>query len=394
MKFSIGNAPIRLPGAFDVTKKLKVMTVVGTRPEIIRLSRIIAKLDQYCDHRLVHTGQNYDYELNGIFFDDLGIRAPDIFLEAAGTTGAETIGQVIIAVDKVLADEKPDALLVLGDTNSCTAVIPAKRRKIPTFHMEAGNRCFDQRVPEEINRRIVDHTADINLTYSDIAREYLLREGLPPDMIIKTGSPMFEVLTHYRSRILESDVLTRLSLEEDSYFLLSAHREENIEPDVSFTRLVDSIRVLVERFGLPIIVSTHPRTLKRIKAAGICFDDRVRLLKPLGFCDYNRLQLSARAVLSDSGTINEEASILNFPALNIRDAHERPEGMEEAAAMMVALSPERILQGLAILTNQPRGEERLIRLVNDYSMPNVSDKVVRILHSYVDYVNRVVWKKY
>lgn len=377
-----------------MTKKLKVMTVVGTRPEIIRLSRVLAKLDRYCDHRLVHTGQNYDYELNGIFFDDLGIRAPDIFLEAAGTTGAETIGQVIIAVDKVLADETPDAVLVLGDTNSCTAVIPAKRRKIPTFHMEAGNRCFDQRVPEEINRRIVDHTADINLTYSDIAREYLLREGLPPDMIIKTGSPMFEVLTHYRSRILKSDVLSRLGLEEGNYFLLSAHREENIEPDASFARLVDSIHALAESFALPIIVSTHPRTQKRIDAAGVIFGDQVRLLKPLGFCDYNRLQLSARAVLSDSGTINEEASILNFPALNIRDAHERPEGMEEAAAMMVGLSPVRIMQGLAVLANQPRGEDRLIRLVGDYSMPNVSDKIVRILHSYVDYVNRVTWKKY
>ncbi len=377
-----------------MTKKLKVMTVVGTRPEIIRLSRVLAKLDNYCDHRLVHTGQNYDYELNGIFFDDLGIRPPDIFLEAAGATGAETIGQVIIAVDKVLANERPDALLVLGDTNSCTAVIPAKRRKIPTFHMEAGNRCFDQRVPEEINRRIVDHTADINLTYSDIAREYLLREGLPPDMIIKTGSPMFEVLTHYRSRILESDVLNRLGLEEGNYFVLSAHREENIEPDASFARLVASIHALADSFALPIIVSTHPRTQKRIDAAGISFGDKVRLLKPLGFCDYNRLQLSARAVLSDSGTINEEASILNFPALNIRDAHERPEGMEEAAAMMVGLSPERIMQGLAVLADQPRGADRLMRLVGDYSMPNVSDKVVRILHSYVDYVNRVVWKHY
>lgn len=375
-------------------KKLKVMTVVGTRPEIIRLSRVLARLDQYCDHVLVHTGQNYDYELNGIFFDDLGIRKPDHFLEAAGASGAETIGRVIISVDKLLETERPDALLVLGDTNSCTAVIPAKRRKIPTFHMEAGNRCFDQRVPEEINRRIVDHTADINLTYSDIAREYLLREGLPPDFVIKTGSPMFEVLTHYRPKIDASDVLARLGLAEGEFFLVSAHREENIEPDTSFTRLVETLNALVDTFGLPVIVSTHPRTQKRIDAAGVAFGDKVRLLKPLGFSDYNRLQIAARAVLSDSGTINEEASILNFPALNIREAHERPEGMEEAAAMLVGLSPERVMQGLQVLADQPRGSERLIRQVQDYSMPNVSDKVVRILHSYVDYVNRIVWKKY
>lgn len=374
--------------------RLKVMTVVGTRPEIIRLSRVLAKLDRHCDHSLVHTGQNYDYELNGIFFDDLGIRKPDHFLEAAGASGAETIGRVIIAVDKLLEQEKPDALLVLGDTNSCTAVIPAKRRKIPTFHMEAGNRCFDQRVPEEINRRIVDHTADINMTYSDIAREYLLREGLPPDLVIKTGSPMFEVLTHYRPKIEVSDVLDRLGLAPDGYFLVSAHREENIEPEASFARLVETLNAVVAKFGLPVIVSTHPRTQKRIDAAGVRFGDQVRLLKPLGFSDYNHLQMAARAVLSDSGTINEEASILNFPALNIREAHERPEGMEEAAAMMVGLSPERVMQGLDILADQPRGAERLIRLVGDYSMPNVSDKVVRILHSYVDYVNRVVWKKY
>ncbi len=375
-------------------KKLKVMTVVGTRPEIIRLSRVLAKLDQYCDHVLVHTGQNYDYELNGIFFDDLGIRKPDHFLEAAGASGAETIGRVIISVDKLLETEKPDALLVLGDTNSCTAVIPAKRRKIPTFHMEAGNRCFDQRVPEEINRRIVDHTADINLTYSDIAREYLLREGLPPDFVIKTGSPMFEVLSHYRAKIDASDVLSRLGLSQGEFFLVSAHREENIEPDVSFSRLVATLNALVDTFGLPVIVSTHPRTQKRIDAAGVNFGDQVRLLKPLGFSDYNRLQIAARAVLSDSGTINEEASILNFPALNIREAHERPEGMEEAVAMLVGLSPERVMQGLHVLADQPCGSERLIRQVEDYSMPNVSDKVVRILHSYVDYVNRIVWKKY
>lgn len=374
--------------------KLKVMTVVGTRPEIIRLSRVLAKLDQYCDHQLVHTGQNYDYELNGVFFDDLGIRKPDHFLEAAGASGAETIGRVIIAVDKLLESERPDALLVLGDTNSCTAVIPAKRRKIPTFHMEAGNRCFDQRVPEEINRRIVDHTADINLTYSDIAREYLLAEGLPPDLIIKTGSPMFEVLNHYRAKIDQSNVLDRLGLQRGGFFLVSAHREENIEPDASFSRLIAVLNGLVDHYGLPVIVSTHPRTQKRIDAAGVRFGDQVRLLKPLGFSDYNHLQLSAKAVLSDSGTINEEASILNFPALNIREAHERPEGMEEGAAMMVGLSLDRVMQALDLLSDQPRCPDRLIRLVGDYSMPNVSDKVLRILHSYVDYVNRVVWKKY
>lgn len=373
---------------------LRVMTVVGTRPEIIRLSRVISNLDKYCDHILVHTGQNYDYELNGIFFDELGLRKPDYFLEAAGASGAQTIGQVIIGVDRLLEELKPDALLVLGDTNSCTAVIPAKRRKIPTFHMEAGNRCFDQRVPEEINRRIVDHTADINLTYSNIAREYLLREGLPPDLVIKTGSPMFEVLSHYRSGIERSDVLDRLGLSEGGYFLVSAHREENIEPEGSFHKLVAMLNALVEAFDMPVIISTHPRTQKRIDAAGISFSRRIRLLKPLGFLDYNRLQMSARAVLSDSGTINEEASILNFPALNIREAHERPEGMEEAVVMMVGLSTERILQSLALLADQPRASERLVRLVADYSMPNVSDKVVRIIHSYVDYVNRVVWKKY
>lgn len=374
--------------------KLRVMTVVGTRPEIIRLSRVVSKLDNYCDHILVHTGQNYDYELNGIFFDELGLRKPDHFLEAAGASGAQTIGHVIIGVDRLLEELKPDALLVLGDTNSCTAVIPAKRRKIPTFHMEAGNRCFDQRVPEEINRRIVDHTADINLTYSDIAREYLLREGLPPDLVIKTGSPMFEVLSHYRSGIEGSDVLNRLGLLEGGYFLISAHREENIEPEGSFHNLVEMLNALVAAFDIPVIISTHPRTQKRIDAAGINFSRQIRLLKPLGFLDYNRLQMSARAVLSDSGTINEEASILNFPALNIREAHERPEGMEEAAVMMVGLSTERIVQSLTLLADQPRASERLVRVVADYSMPNVSDKVVRIIHSYVDYVNRVVWKKY
>jgi UDP-N-acetyl-L-fucosamine synthase len=374
--------------------KLKVMTVVGTRPEIIRLSRVLEKLDSYCDHILVHTGQNYDYELNEIFFEDLGIRRPDHFLNAAGLSGAETIGRVIIAVDQLLETIAPEALLVLGDTNSCTAVIPAKRRKIPTFHMEAGNRCFDQRVPEEINRRIVDHTSDVNMTYSAIAREYLLNEGLPPDLVIKTGSPMFEVISHYRDRIEQSDVLSRLELEEGQFFLVSAHREENIDSDGNFDRLVAALNGVAETYRLPIIVSTHPRTQKRVDAKQVEFNPLIRLLKPLSFTDYNKLQISARAVLSDSGTINEEASILNFPALNIREAHERPEGMEEAVAMMVGLSHDRILQGLSILESQPRGEDRMIRLVSDYSMPNVSEKVVRIIHSYVDYVNRVVWKKY
>jgi UDP-N-acetyl-L-fucosamine synthase len=374
-------------------KKLKVLTVVGTRPEIIRLSRVIAALDQHCDHVLVHTGQNHDYELNEVFFAELGIRKPDYFLGAAGVNASETIGKVIIAVDQVLAAESPEALLVLGDTNSCLAVIPAKRRKIPTFHMEAGNRCFDMRVPEEINRRIVDHTADINLTYSAIAREYLLREGLPADRIIRTGSPMQEVLSHYRSGIEASDVLERLALGVGRFFLVSAHREENIEPDDSFMKLVDMLNTVATVFDLPIIVSTHPRTRKRIDNAGVDLAGNVRLLKPLGFLDYNKLQLSAKATLSDSGTINEESSILNFPALNIREAHERPEGMEEAAVMMVGLESERVLQGLAILESQARGETRTIRQVQDYSMPNVSGKVVRIIHSYTDYVNRVVWRK-
>jgi len=375
-------------------KKLKVMTVVGTRPEIIRLSRVLARLDEHCEHVLVHTGQNYDYELNQIFFDDLGIRKPDHFLNAAGGSAAQTIGNIIIAVDAVLADVAPDALLVLGDTNSCMAVLPAKRRKVPVFHMEAGNRCFDQRVPEEINRRIVDHTADINLTYSSIAREYLLREGLPPDMVIKTGSPMAEVLAHYRPRIDASSVLGRLGLAEGQFFVVSAHREENIDSDLNFGKLVQVLNTVAEQYGLPVIVSTHPRTQKRVDALGAQFHAKVQLLKPLGFTDYNRLQLSARAVLSDSGTINEESSILNFPALNLREAHERPEGMEEAAVMMVGLEVDRVLQGLAILEGQPRGETRLLRQVADYSMPNVSDKVLRIIHSYTDYVNRVVWKKY
>ena len=374
-------------------KKLKVMTVVGTRPEIIRLSRVMARLDAHCEHVLVHTGQNYDYELNQVFFDDLAVRKPAHFLAAAGSSAMHTIGNIIIEVDKVLEQEQPDAMLVLGDTNSCLAVLPAKRRKIPVFHMEAGNRCFDQRVPEEINRRIVDHTADINLTYSSIAREYLLREGLPPDMVIKTGSPMFEVLTHYRERIEASDVLQRLQLEAEGYFVVSAHREENIDSDRAFTKLVTVLNAVAQTQGLPLIVSTHPRTYKRITTLGVGFHPLVRLLKPLGFLDYVKLQLSARAVLSDSGTINEESSILNFPALNLREAHERPEGMEEAAVMMVGLEVERVLQGLVILQEQPRGDARLLRRVADYSMPNVSDKVLRIIHSYTDYVRRVVWRE-
>lgn len=375
-------------------KKLKVMTVVGTRPEVIRLSRVIAALDQHCEHILVHTGQNYDYELNQIFFDDLGIRKPDQILSVAGSSGAETIGNVIIAVDQVLAQVQPEALLILGDTNSCMAALPAKRRKIPTFHMEAGNRCFDMRVPEEINRRIVDHTADINLTYSSIARDYLLREGLPADMIIKTGSPMFEVLSHYRAGIESSDVVDRLALQAGGFFLVSAHREENVDSDTSFLKLVDILNTVAEYYALPVIVSTHPRTQKRVETLCVKFHPNVRLLKPLGFKDFNKLQTQARAVLSDSGTINEESSILNFPALNLREAHERPEGMEEAAVMMVGLETERVLQGLEILASQGRGIERSLRLVADYSMPNVADKVVRIIHSYTDYVNRVVWKKY
>jgi len=375
-------------------KKMKVMTVVGTRPEIIRLSRVMAKLDKYCDHILVHTGQNYDYELNEVFFNDMDLSKPDHFLNAAGSNGAETIGKIIIAVDEVLAKVKPDVLLVLGDTNSCMAVIPAKRRKIPIFHMEAGNRCFDQRVPEEINRRIVDHTADINLTYSSIAREYLLREGLSPDMVIKTGSPMNEVLHHYRDGINASDVLNQLNLKKEEFFLVSAHREENIESDTNYIKLVDVLNSIAGNYNMPVIVSTHPRMQNRIDRSETHFHDKVRLLKPLGFKDYNKLQISAKVVLSDSGTINEESSILNFPALNIREVHERPEGMEEAAVMMVGHEIDRVMQALNVIDKQDRGDSRLLRQVSDYSMPNVSDKVVRIIHSYADYVNRVVWKKY
>ena len=375
-------------------RRLKVMTVVGTRPEIIRLSRVIPKLDAHADHVLVHTGQNYDYELNEVFFRDLGLRAPDHFLDAAGASAAETIGRVIMATDKVLAEVQPDAMLILGDTNSCLAVIPAKRRRVPVFHMEAGNRCFDDRVPEEINRRIVDHTADINLPYSALARDYLLAEGLPPDRVIKTGSPMFEVLTHHRVAIAASRALAAMEVAPNDYFLVSAHREENVDAEPQLRRLAGSLNAIAAHYGLPILVSTHPRTRARIEQFGLAFDPLVRLLKPFGFLDYNALQMHAHAVLSDSGTISEESSILNFPALNIREAHERPEAMEEAAVMMTGLGEERILQGLAILESQPRGDDRLIRLPADYAAPNVSDKVLRIILSYTDYVRRTVWKEY
>ncbi|WP_368894039.1 non-hydrolyzing UDP-N-acetylglucosamine 2-epimerase [Kluyvera ascorbata] len=375
-------------------KKMKIISVVGTRPEIIRLSRVLAKLDQHCEHVLVHTGQNYDFELNEVFFNDLGVRKPDYFLNAAGKNAAETIGQVIIKVDEVLERESPEAMLVLGDTNSCISAIPAKRRKIPIFHMEAGNRCFDQRVPEETNRRIVDHTADINMTYSDIAREYLLAEGIPADRIIKTGSPMFEVLTHYMPQIDASDILTKLNLKTGNFFVVSAHREENVDSPRQLIKLANILNVIAEKYNLPVIISTHPRTRNRIDSQGINFHSNIQLLKPLGFHDYNHLQKNAWAVLSDSGTITEESSIMNFPALNIREAHERPEGFEEASVMMVGLESDRVLQALDILSTQPRGETRLLRPVQDYSMPNVSDKVVRIIHSYTDYIKRVVWKEY
>jgi UDP-N-acetylglucosamine 2-epimerase (non-hydrolysing) len=373
-------------------KKLKIVTVVGTRPEIIRLSRVIARLDACCEHVLVHTGQNYDFELNQIFFEDLDVRKPDHFLNSAGNTPAQTIANVIAGADRVMATAKPDAMLVLGDTNSCLAVISAKRRRIPIFHMEAGNRSFDQRVPEEINRRIVDHTADVNLTYSSISREYLLREGLPPDLVIKTGSPMFEVIQHYRARIQASDVLQRLELGEGRFFVVSAHREENIDTEAAFVRLVGILNTVAEEYGLPVVVSTHPRTRKRIDEKGITFHSNIRLLKPLGFTDYVKLQITARAVLSDSGTISEESSILNFPALNLREVHERPEAMEEASVMMVGLNVERVRQGLAILNGQARGDRRDLRLVEDYGAANVSEKVARIIHSYTDYVRRVVWR--
>lgn len=376
-------------------KKLKVMTVVGTRPEIIRLARVLTALDnsEAVEHVIVHTGQNYDYELNQIFFEDLGLRKPDYFLEAAGKTATETVGNILIKIDPLLEELKPDAFLVLGDTNSCLCAIPAKKRQIPIFHMEAGNRCFDQRVPEETNRKIVDHTADVNLTYSDIAREYLLREGLPADRIIKTGSPMFEVLNHYLPEIEKSDVLSRLNLEEGKYFVISSHREENINSEKNFRGLMESLNTIAEKFGYPIIVSTHPRTRNMIDKMKLEVRAEIQFLKPLGFLDYNALQMRSYAVLSDSGTISEESSILNFRALNIREAHERPEAMEEASVMMVGLSPERILQGLVQLQQQKTGEERNYRRVADYSMPNVSEKVVRIILSYTDYINRVVWSK-
>lgn len=372
---------------------LKVMTIVGTRPEIIRLSRIIEKFDANFEHTLVHTGQNYDYELNEIFFSQLGIRGPDHFLEAAGKTAAETIGKVIITADEVLGKYDPDALLILGDTNSCLAAISAKRRKIPIFHMEAGNRCFDFRVPEEINRRIVDHVSDINLTYSRIARDYLLREGLPPDQVIRTGSPMREVLEHYRRDIEVSNIVAELSLADQNYFVVSVHREENVDAPGMLEKCLRVLNALAEKYGLPVIVSTHPRTRQRIDALGAKCDERVRFMKPFGFLDYVRLQMSARAVLSDSGTITEESSILNFPALNLREVHERPEGFEEGSVMMVGLHVDTILQGLKILESQPRGNERLLQMAVDYEPDNVSDKVLRIVLSYTDFVNRRVWGK-
>ncbi|EFP2428326.1 UDP-N-acetylglucosamine 2-epimerase (non-hydrolyzing) [Escherichia coli] len=374
-------------------QKLKVMTIVGTRPEIIRLSRIIAKLDAYCEHTLVHTGQNYDYELNQIFFDDLGIRTPDVFLECAGSSAAETMAQVISKSEDVFVKFQPDALLILGDTNSALAAITAKRNKIPIFHMEAGNRCFDLRVPEEINRKIVDHIADVNMPYSDIAREYLIREGLRPDLIIKTGSPMDEVLTYYHGKIRASVIVQHLSLTANEYFLVSVHREENVDSDKNIHSYVQVLNELAEKYKYPIIVSTHPRTRKKIEALNLQFHPLVNLLKPLGFSDYVRLQMDAKVVLSDSGTITEESSILNFPALNIREAQERPEGFEEGVAMFTGMSIDRILQAINILESQPRGTTRLINKVSDYVAPNVSDKVLRIILSYTDYVNRVIWRK-
>ena len=373
---------------------LKVMTIVGTRPEIIRLSRTIAKLDEYCEHTLVHTGQNYDYELNEVFFTDLGIRKPDVFLEAAGANAAETIGQVIITADKAMAEHQPDALLLLGDTNSSLAAIPAKRRKIPIFHMEAGNRCFDFRVPEEINRRIVDHTSDINLTYSEIARDYLLREGLPPDQVIKTGSPMREVLDHYAKDIASSDIIATLGLTPNQYFLVSSHREENVDSPERLLKIVGILNDLATRYDSPIIFSTHPRTRKRLKELGVDTNPLILFLRPFGFFDYIKLQTEARCVLSDSGTITEESSILNFPALNMREVHERPEGFEEASVIMVGLSSELINQSLIVLAAQPRGQSRLLRIVDDYAPQNVSDKILRIILSYTDFVNRKVWQKH
>ena len=376
-----------------MAERMKVMTIVGTRPEIIRLARVIDRLDRHCEHVLVHSGQNYDHELNQVFFDELGIRKPDVFLEAAGNSAAETIGNVIVAADRVIVEHAPEALLILGDTNSGLAAIAAKRRKVPIFHMEAGNRCFDFRVPEEINRRIVDHVSDINLTYSQIGRDYLLREGLPPDQVICTGSPMREVIEHYRAGIEASDVLNRLGLAPGAFFLVSAHREENVDESARLAKLIEVLETLAGRFGQPVIVSTHPRTRKRLEATGLTASPLVRLLKPFGFLDYVKLQTQARCVLSDSGTLTEESSILNFPALNLREVHERPEGFEEAAVMMVGLSAERVLQALPIVEAQPRGSERLLRLVDDYAPANVSDKVLRIILSYTDFVNRRVWRR-
>ena len=377
-------------------KRLKVMSVVGTRPEIIRLSCVLKKLDESpaIEHILVHTGQNYDYELNEVFFEDLNLRKPDFFLNAAGENATSTAGQILININPVLDQINPDAFLVLGDTNSCLCAIAAKKKHIPVFHMEAGNRCFDQRVPEETNRKIVDHISDINLTYSDIAREYLLSEGLRPDRVIKTGSPMFEVLTTYASKIEKSEILSKLSLKKYKYFVVSAHREENINSEYNFLNLIASLNTIAEKYDMPIIVSTHPRTRKMIERMSVQFDSRINLMKPMGLSDYLSLQVNAKAVLSDSGTISEESSILNFPALNIREAHERPEAMEEASVMMVGLNTERILQGLAQLESQKCGYERNFRQVSDYSMPNVSDKVVRVIISYVDYIRRVVWCEY
>jgi UDP-N-acetylglucosamine 2-epimerase (non-hydrolysing) len=374
-------------------KKMKVVTVVGTRPEIIRLSRIIDKLDTHCEHILAHTGQNYDYELNQIFFEDMGIRAPDVFLECAGGSAAETIAQVISKSDQLFEEHEPEALLILGDTNSALSAISAKRRKIPIFHMEAGNRCFDMRVPEEINRKIVDHISDINMPYSSIAREYLLREGLRPEFIIKTGSPMDEVLAHYKTKISESNVLNRLELKSEQFFVVSVHREENVDSPSNISKYVNVLNTLAEKYGLPIIVSTHPRTKNKIDSLNLQFHPLVRLLKPLGFSDYVKLQSESKAVLSDSGTITEESSILNFPAINIREAHERPEGFEEASVMFTGMEIDRILQALDILETQSRGNERLINVVDDYIAPNMSDKVLRIITSYTDYVNKFVWKK-
>lgn len=392
-KKNMNNTPIT--SHQSPINKLKLVTVVGTRPEIIRLSRVMAKMDESpaIEHIIVHTGQNYDYELNQIFFDDLGIRKPDYFLNAAGTTATETVGQILIKIDALLADLKPGAFMVLGDTNSCLCAIPAKKRHIPIFHMEAGNRCFDQRVPEETNRKIVDHIADINLTYSDIAREYLLREGLPADRIIKTGSPMFEVLNHYKPSIDKSDILNKLSLEKGKYFVVSAHREENISSDKNFRNLMESLNEIAQKYQYPIIVSTHPRTRNMIESKAISMRPEIQFLKPMGFNDYNALQVNSFAVLSDSGTISEESSILNFSALNIREAHERPEAMEETAVMMVGLNKERILQGLIQLAHEKNSPSRIYRPVNDYSMPNVSDKMVRIILSYTSYIKRVVWSE-